>query len=38
MAPLADTTWVESEEQFQELIEVEEEKARKLGRLIRKVL
>jgi hypothetical protein len=32
------TTWVENEAELTKLIPVEEEKARKSGRLIRKVL
>lgn len=35
---MANTTWIEKQEQLNELISVDEEKARKLGRMIQKVL
>jgi len=35
---MAATTWVDNEAQLTKLIPIEEEKARKIGRLIRKVL
>jgi hypothetical protein len=35
---MANTTWIEEHEQFDELIHVEETRARKFGRMIRKVL
>ena len=35
---MANTTWVEEQDQLQELIRVEEGGARRFGRLIRKVL
>jgi hypothetical protein len=35
---MAATTWVENEAELTKLIPVQEEKARKIGRLIRKVL
>jgi hypothetical protein len=38
MGLMANTTWIERQEQLDELISVEETKARKLGRMIRKVL
>ncbi|MCG6927778.1 MAG: hypothetical protein LJF30_21040 [Acidobacteria bacterium] len=38
MGLMANTTWIERQEQLDELISVEEAKARKLGRMIRKVL
>ena len=38
IALMADTTWIETEGQLEELISIDEEKARQLGRLIRKVL
>jgi hypothetical protein len=38
MGLMANTTWIERQEQLEELISVEETKARKLGRMIRKVL
>jgi hypothetical protein len=38
MLLMAATTWVETGEELTKLIPVEEEKARKIGRLIRMVL
>jgi hypothetical protein len=38
MGLMTNTTWIERQEQLEELISVEEAKARKLGRMIRKVL
>ncbi len=38
MGLMANTTWIEKQEQLDALISVEETKARKLGRKIRKVL
>ncbi len=38
MGLMANTTWIEKQEQLDELISIEETKARKLGRKIRKVL
>ena len=35
---MANTEWIEEQEQFEELITVEDSGARKLGRKIRKVL
>jgi hypothetical protein len=35
---MANTTWIEEQAQLDELISVEEKGARKLGRMIRKVL
>jgi hypothetical protein len=35
---MANTTWIEEQEQFDELVHVDEAKARKFGRMIRKVL
>ena len=36
--PMANPEWIEKQEQFEELITVEDAKARTLGRCIRKVL
>ncbi len=38
LALMANTTWIEKQEQLDELISVDEEKARRLGRMIHKVI